>query len=249
MNLNCVNLEPKGEKIVLSLLGDVHLGLKQCDIGLFKDYVKWVKKTEDARVLLMGDLLDSATKFSRGPQVFEDNLNPQEQYDTMVDILTPIKDKIIGNHIGNHELGIFRDTGVDLIKMMSKDLGCPYLGYSCFSKLKVGKQNYTIYSTHGSSGAALPHTKMKRCMDLANSFNADIFCYGHVHGLDTSVEEYREIDLKNKMIKIRKKMFILTGHFIDYEGSYAEQKNYRPSKKGAPTIKLYKNRWDFHAGL
>ena len=249
MKLNNVNLEPTGSKIILSPLGDVHYGLKQCDFKMFKGYVDWVRKTEDARVILMGDLIDSATKYSRGPQIFEDDINPQEQYEGILEVLMPIKDKIIGLHSGNHEYGIFRDSGIDISKQMAKELGCPYLGYSCFSKLKVGKQNYVIYSTHGSSGASMPHTKIKRCLDLSASFNADLYLMGHVHAIDAKVEEFREVDLRNKIIKIRKKMFVLTGHFIDYEGSYGEQKNYRPSKKGAPTIKLYKDKWDFHSGL
>ena len=578
MKLNNVVLEPKGNKIVLTPFGDIHYGLKQCDFKLANDYVKWIKKNEDSRVLLMGDLIDSATKYSRGPQIFEDDITPQEQYDGMIELLMPIKDKIIGLHCltpdhevltkdgfkkytslkkgdivltfnhnkkisewkpiekkmvrsfngvlktihsncisteitpdhtliyydrnkkyketlakdmpsrmslpvsainneskinwsndfirlvawiltegtmpkdrkdisitqskihpknikeikrslsnlgipykvyeydgrkervneqdwiniwinkkhskqfrdildkkhipsellynasfkqrqlfyttlikgdgwetskypgsagfatkhksfmvdfavlcsligkrcnvlkrertindklyigyeasitnrqlahvskinkhyserkysgpvfdlsvkdnhnffvkhekslfaptfyftgncGNHEYGIYRDTGVDLSKMMAKELGCPYLGYSCFTKIRIGKQNYIIYSTHGSSGATLPHTKIKKCLDLSASFNADIYLYGHTHDLDSRLEEFREIDLKNKSVKIRKKMYVLTGHFLNYEGSYGEQKNYRPAKKGAPKIKLYKDRWDFHCGL
>lgn len=230
-------------------LGDVHYGLKQCDSKLFKGYLDWVENEDDARVLLMGDMIDSATKHSSGPQVFENNIPPQQQYDEMIDMLMPIKDKLIGLHIGNHEMGIFRDTGIDLAKQMARELGCPYLGFSCFSKIKVGSQNYVVYSTHGSSAATMPHTKMKRVLDLSASFNADIYLYGHVHSLDTKIEEYREVDLRGKCVKIRKKMFVLTGHFINYEDSYAEQKNYRPEKKGAPKIKLYKDRWDFHSGM
>ena len=249
MKLNNVSLEPKGDKIVLTPFGDIHYGLKQCDFKLVKSYVNWIRKNEDSRVILMGDLIDSATKHSRGPQVFEDDITPQEQYDGIIELLMPIKDKIIGLHSGNHEYGIYRDTGVDLSKMMAKELSCPYLGYSCFSRIKIGKQNYIVYSTHGSSGSTLPHTKIKKCLDLSASFNADIFLYGHTHDLDSRIEEYREIDLKNKCVKIKKKMFVLTGHFIDYEGSYGEQKNYRPAKKGSPKIKLYKDKWDFHCGL
>jgi predicted phosphodiesterase len=249
MKLNVVEFNPKGNKMQLVALGDLHYGLKQCDVEMFKGYVNWIKETDDIAVILMGDLLDSATKHSRGPQIFEDNKNPQEQFDEVLEILMPIKNKIIGLHSGNHEMGIYRDTGIDLSKQMASALGCPYLGYACFTKIKVGKQNYVIYSTHGASGATLPHTKIKKCLDLSASFNADVFLYGHVHSLDSRLEEFREVSMKNKVVKIRKKIFILTGHFINYEDSYAEQKNYRPSKKGAPKIKLYKDHWDIHCGL
>ena len=239
----------KSKRIDLVPLCCSHYCSKDCNFKLFLNYVDWIKRNKNARCILMGDLLNIGIRDSIGAGPYDDDSVPQQQYEEMVEYLRPIKDKIYGMHIGNHEQRIYNNTSINLIKMMCRELDVPYLGYSAFHKIAVGKQNYTIYSTHGCSGATLPHTKIKRCIDLSSSFDADIFLYGHVHSLQNVITEYRYIDMRKRTIEIKKKFFILTGHFLDYEGGYAEAKNYVPARQGAPKIKLYADKFDVHLSV
>lgn len=240
-NNNSVRLNLRNEKedkIMLYGLGDVHIGSNESNHKRFLEDIEMIKKDKYARVILMGDLLDCATKKSVGAGTFQNNMNPHEQYEYMLKTLEPIKDKIYGVHQGNHEERIFNETGINLSKIMANQLGTRYLGYGAFHKIKVRDNNYTIYSTHGSSCATLPHTKIKRCLDLATFIDVDIYMMGHVHQLQCQPQEYRKIDLKNKQVIKDKKFFILTGHYLNWDDSYAEMKSMRPSSQGCARVRL-----------
>lgn len=203
----------------------------------------------------MGDYCDHATKQMRHGGVYRQIMSPQEQLDGIIELFEPIKDKCLGLHEGNHEEGIFRGSGVDPTKYMCKALNVRNLGWSIFHRFRVGDiefrgdQNYILYSTHGSSNAKLPHTKIRKCLELSKNFEANIYCFGHVHEIALHTETYRELDSRGYGLKVRKRYFILTGHFLRYEGSYAERMNLIPSKLGVPKITLFKDKWDVHVSF
>jgi len=236
MKIHCIN--EKSDKIQLIPFGDIHYGAKECNLKRAKETIDWVAKHDNARVILMGDLLNSATKSSVGAAVFDENISGQSQYDDVVELLTPIKDKIYGSYIGNHEQRIFNLTGYNITKMMAKELDYKYYGFGCFQKIKVGNNNYVIYGTHGSSGAILPYTKIRKLLDMSAYIDADLYLMGHVHSLQVHTQEVKRVNLRNKQVERKKKYYVLTGHYLDYEDSYAEMKNMRPEKQGSPTITL-----------
>jgi hypothetical protein len=186
----------------------------------------------------MGDILNSATKTSVGAAVFDEENHGDKQYEDMIDLLTPIKEKIYGAFIGNHENRIFDSTGYNVTKMMARELGHKYYGYGAFIKIRVKDHNYIIYGTHGASGATLPYTKIKRLLDMSSFIDADIYLMGHVHSSQVHTQEVKSVNLKDKVVERHKKYYILTGHYLNYENSYAEMKNMRPEKQGSPTIIL-----------
>ena len=236
MQLHCINETAK--EIQLVGFGDLHYGDKSCNINRARETIEWIKEHENARVILMGDMLNCATKTSVGAAVFDEDVHGQSQLEFMTELLEPIKDKIYASVTGNHEFRIFKDSGYDVTKLLAKDLGHKYLGYSGFLKLKVGKNNYTIYATHGSSGATLPYTKIKKLLDISSFIDADVYLMGHVHSLQTHTQEVKRVDKRARTIVIDKKYYVLTGHYLNYNDSYAEMKNMRPEKQGSPTIEF-----------
>jgi len=235
MRIHVVN-ENEYDKIKLVPFGDVHFGAKECNIERAKKTIEWIISKPDARVILMGDLLNSSTKVSVGAGTFDETTSGQAQYDFMLEMLKPIKDKIYGALQGNHEERVRKETGYDITKMLAKDLGCKYYGFGCFTKLKVKDQNYIIYSTHGSSGATLPYTKIKKALDMGKYIESDVLLYAHVHSLQVHTQQYKSVNIRNKTVEKRSKYYVLTGHYLNYEDSYAEMKNIVPEKQGSPTI-------------
>lgn len=129
---------------------------------------------------------------------------------------------------------------------MCQVLKVPYFGYAIFHLWRVGKQSYTAYSCHGSSGAKLPYTKVKAVIDLTRHISAQMIIMGHVHEVYSQKFAYYEVD-KHKKVKVQKdKYAILSGHFLEYEDSYAEEKNMSPSKTGAVKIILESEKNDIH---
>ncbi|MHA1250803.1 MAG: metallophosphoesterase [Candidatus Helarchaeota archaeon] len=235
------------DEIKLIPLGDIHLGDKACDIKLLEGTLEYIENSE-SYILGMGDYINAGTKHSIS-DIYSETMNPMSQYETIIEYFEPIKDRLFGIHMGNHEYRIWRESGVNLAKMMAKELNTKYLGFGCFTKLKIKNQNYSIYSTHGSSGAWTPEGKLRAVRRLGESFDADIFLYSHVHDLSVQSEERRKINYKKKIVEKKKKYYVLTGHFLNYEDSYAEMKAYKPGKKGVAKIKFFGDRWDIHCSI
>ncbi|MDD2260258.1 MAG: hypothetical protein PHO87_04590 [Acholeplasmataceae bacterium] len=131
---------------------------------------------------------------------------------------------------------IIDSTGYDPIKFLCNELHINHYGYGQFIKIKGKGTAYNIYATHGSSSSTLPYTKIKGCLNLAMHKDADLYLMGHVHDLQLHTQEVERIQY-NQVIK-DKRYFILTGHYLNYDGSYAEMKNICPSKQGSPVIDL-----------
>jgi len=238
MKLNEADFEVKSY-LTLFPLGDVHYGCRDCDVPIFEAHLGMIKDTKDAAVILTGDLINCGTRFSIGAGNYDDSVNPEKQYETMLDYLKPIKKKIIGCHQGNHEERIRELTSFDISKMLSKELGVPYLQYGALHKIKVNDVNYHIYSVHGTSGAPTLVGKINACLAMQSRADADIYLMGHTHGLDYTPLRYYKINNKNSTIECHVRHFILTGSFITWDGSYGEKKNYSIAPIGIPKIKLF----------
>ena len=234
MQLHCI--DEKAPYIQAVPLGDIHFGDKSANLPRVKETVDWIADHEHARAILMGDLMNCATKSSVGAAVFDESFSGQEQYELMLELLGPIKDKIYGSFIGNHEQRIINTTGYNVTKMLAKQMGHKYYGYGSFIKLNVSGKNYIIYGTHGCSGATLPYTKIKKVLDMSSYIIADVYLYAHVHDIQVHTQEVKRVDMRKRIVERLKKYYILTGGYLNYEDSYAEMKNLRPAKQGSPTI-------------
>lgn len=251
IRLNKKELKPHGKPYAeLLFWGDIHLGHPQCKLQKATDMLNWAMDN-GAYVIGMGDFLESGMRDSVGDSVYRQRLNPQEQMEQMIEILTPIAEagRLIGIHEGNHENRITKATGIDIIKVMARILKVPYLGYACWNMLTVGKQKYSLYSNHGSSGSRFKHTKMKAAMDLVQWIKADIIAMGHVHSLAAEPVLYQEVDFRNRQVKERKCYVVLTGSYIGWDRSYAQMKNMPITKLGSPKAKLRGDYHDIHFSL
>jgi len=235
-------------KLLLIPLGDVHLGAPTCNVGKFEKTLAFIART-DCWVVLMGDLLEAASKGSVGAGWVEQTQSPQAQLDALVEVLTPIKDKILIVLEGNHEERIWKQSGIQIAKVLAKMLGVPFGGYSAFLKLKVRKNNYIVHTKHGSSNAWYPHTKLTAAMRTAQHTDADLYLYGHTHELLSIKVPRRSMSTRSRTVKVSEKYFVLTGSFLEYEGSYAQKKNMYPIQTGIANITLSGAHWDIHCSV
>lgn len=232
------------DKIEIIALGDIHYGHKHLNKKLFREMLDYIYNTPNLYVIGMGDLLECSTKTSVGGGVFEQENFVQQQYEDMVTLLKPIADegRLIGLHDGNHELRIYKNSGFNITKVMCRELGCKYLDYSIMHLIRVGKQNYSIYSTHGSSGATTPGGRVNALLRLGLIYDAEAYLLGHVHSLEHFTQDRFKTNLRNKTVSTTRKHYVITGSYIDYWGTYAQSKGYQPGQLGSPKIKLYKDK-------
>lgn len=227
-------------KATIYFIGDIHYGSPVFREDLFTECIETIKKTNNSYVILMGDLLEVGTRNSVGDGVYTQTCNTDEQYDWIIQQFLPIKNKIIGCHTGNHEARVYKQDGFDLTKNLCRELDTPYLDSHTLHTFKI-KDNYdfTILTMHGASGGRLIQSKMKSLMDFQNIYDADCYVMAHTHHCLTWDNPYYTRDRK------KRRYFLLSGSFMDYIGSYAQNKGLLPAEAGYGYLTLHKDRVDF----
>ena len=235
---NKITLEST-KPVYIHPIGDLHIGHKNCNYRIIERAVKAVEYEEgEHRILLMGDLMDCGTKSAVGASVYEQALSMAEQLEMLKYFFEPVKDKIDGCVMGNHEYRIFKDVGVDIIEIFCNELGIPYFGYSGVVTYSInGNRAYNINMFHGKAGGGVENA-LKACKNMATKVNADVFLMGHCHRLGYTNRSVKVIDSRNSTLVDSLQHFILTGHSLDYDESYADQANLEIAPPGFPTVKL-----------
>ncbi len=228
----------------IHILADLHIGDKFCNMEAIKSKINYIKDTSNAYCLLLGDLMNNATKTSVS-DCYAEQLTPMEQVETCVDLLSPIKDKLICMNSGNHEKRTLRNDGIDVSKIVAMQLGIvdKYSPASSFIFLRVGKNNfnrpvcYMIYCSHGSGGGSTEGAKMNKLVKMANIIDADIYVCGHTHqpaGLRNGF--YRASPANSSVAKIDK-LFVNSSATLEF-GGYGEEGGFKPTSIVCPVIYL-----------
>ena len=82
--------EKKIHKIDLIGFGDWHYGDNSCNLDAITKQIAWIKDNKYARVILMGDILNCATRGSVGAGPYDENRKPQKQFEEVLELLEPI---------------------------------------------------------------------------------------------------------------------------------------------------------------
>jgi UDP-2,3-diacylglucosamine pyrophosphatase LpxH len=224
-------------------VGDVHYGSPQCDKERFLRQIEFCLKNK-VYVFLMGDMIEVATRHSVGAGVYEQDSTADSQHEQMVEWLRPLaKAKlIIGSHAGNHEERVYKETGVNISKALSRELDVPYLGDACWSAFGVGSQTYTLYSLHGRTGSRFDGTALLALERISTSFFADLVCMGHTHKCINSIVITQRV--MDGLVKEHKKHLLITGSYLKYDRGYGQTLGLPISKLGSPKVKFFSDKKD-----
>lgn len=224
-------------------LGDLHFGSPQFDKPRFLRMLDYCVKN-NIYVLLMGDLIELATRYSVGAGVYEQTAIGTDQHEQMVEWLTPLAEKklILGSHQGNHEERAYKEIGVNLSKALCRELKVKYLGDACWNKFSVGDQSYHIYSLHGRSGSRFDGTALLALERISTSFFADLVVMGHAHKCINSTVLMQKVE--GRQVVEHKKHLLITGSYVKYDGGYAQVVGLPISKLGSPKVKFFTKRHD-----
>jgi len=251
MKLNKMRLNPARGKDYAEMVfwGDVHYGSSYCDVRRATAMLDYCLKN-NVYVFCMGDVIEAATRYSVGSGVYE-QLSPNKQIEWVIETLGPLAKKglIAGFLSGNHEDRIMKETGVDIAHIITRELKVPYLGPAGWSLFYVGDQSYTVYAIHGATGSKFAHSKLKAASDIAYHFQADVLAHAHVHDIVINSMEKQIVDKARKVVATQKCHVIVTGHYLEYYGSYAQMKGLPPGKMGSPKAKFHANKFDIHVSV
>ena len=161
LNQKTLKLDKGKDYASVVFIGDVHYGSPQFDQKRFLRMIDYCYKN-NLYVLLMGDLMEVSTRYSIGSGVYEQEYPGQSQYEQIVEWFKPLAKKklILGLLEGNHEKRVYQLSGVNVSKMMARELGVSFLGDACWNKFKVGNIIYHVYAFHGRTGARFEGTAL-----------------------------------------------------------------------------------------
>lgn len=196
----------------ISLISDVHIGLKSSQINLFK---KALRNSE--KVILLGDIINGVTKKDKRHDRTDIIMSVDDEILKTQQILKPHKSKIIHYIIGNHEDSLLTYLDIDAVKLICSPLNIPY---SYTEIIKIDKVSIAI--NHGTGAPETYAGAINQLEKFAKNYIADIYAMGHTHKL-FNVLETRHPHNKYEIINTGT---LCTG------SSYADKKKYPPSVLG-----------------
>lgn len=251
----------------LLVVSDLHVGDKAFgkeSRAKLRGLLDWVKETPNARIILNGDLLNTATRVSK-TSPFEQDLDLNEQISTVAHLLEPVKDRIIGAVMGNHERRMLDHAGFDptisILTLLGLSPADTYFKHCGVIKVKVGKKSrmgkesarvaYTVVFHHTTGGGKLIGSKLNRIDVMRNSTvgNADIYFGSHNHSLSTAIVSRNEYNPYSETIEQRKQVLVSCGGYLEWNGSYAEAMQLEPMELGSPRVKLSGRKKDIRVSL
>lgn len=241
------------EYVYIIPISDMHVGDRHFDEKKFMSFRRWIEEEPNAFVVLVGDILNCATKNSVS-DIYSEIKNPQAAKKYAFELLKPIKNKIIGMTAGNHEKRVWKESGNDIAEDLAMLLECPYDPEGLLLCIKLGQNKtkhrvaYTVYITHGCGAGRTIGAKANVLKRASEIVLADIYIIGHIHFMQSFCDYYFVPDVIHKKVIKQKRLYVSSASFLDW-GGYAEEKMLPPSKTGCPRVRLDGTKKDFHVSI
>lgn len=232
-------------------LADLHIGDPNADEAEIWKRIKKAQEDPYGLVILNGDLMNTATRGGVS-DVYGEVMSPMQQIDCLCKMFAPLKDKIIGVTSGNHESRAYKDDGIDITRLVCRELGIEdrYCAEGVVVFLRFGqrcghtrhkdrsnKQMYTIYATHGAGGGAKEGAKANRLADLACIVDADVYIHAHTHLPLVMKNSFHRVNPFASTITKTDRLFVNCGAALEY-GGYGQAKGFKPASTANPVIRL-----------
>lgn len=211
-------------------LGDVHRGNANCADKFFLEVIKTIEKNNSSYWISTGDLLEVATRHSISD--VHAAMSTQEELDLLCSELQPIKHKCLGFVSSNHHHRVDKNTGVSLDKMVAAQCGLPYLGDTGLLNITIGQGSYFVVLHHGTGGGSEGNAVNRALKSAGNYQGADVYMSGHTHKAAVVPFNQQIIDRKRGIVRNVLSYSVVTGHCLDWKGSYAERMALKPAPIG-----------------
>ena len=230
-----INLE-EDNNIQIYVLSDMHIGDANADLPTLKKIIEHIKNTPNMYVILLGDILNTALKTSKS-DIYSETLNVMDAQKLALQLLLPIKDKILAMTPGNHENRVWKEVGIDLSLWLAEKLEVQdrYRNNNIALTIQFGSDvngnpfRLNIFGQHGAYGGGRRlGAAMNALEDLDGIVgNADIYIRAHTHQPIQGSRNIFLFDDKGNMHR-RTKYYFNSPSVLNY-GGYAAEKGYKPT--------------------
>lgn len=214
-------------------LSDFHLGSKHCNLDFFYEWCRKFEKTSDNKVIyLLGDMLEFNTARI---DAYSSVMSTHEALERLIELLEPYKEYIRWVCTGNHEARTIKDYNYDITKQIASRLDANYTRNDFFEKIVEDDDEFIIYGKHGTKASKNPLLCMNNFVNDMNHIKADLYISGHCHYSAFYSQYERGYD------KGKRAYYLFSGHFLEYNNSYAHNKGLLMSPPSFSRLKLDKN--------
>ena len=232
------NIEPRTVKVWIC--GDVHVGAEGAQLEAWQRFLDMVEEDDDSYVLFVGDLMDNATRNSKGD--LWTGMTPAESMDYIERCLRPLaaKGKILAMLAGNHELRSAKDVDMDPLYNVAVRLGIEKLYRRDFAAVRVKMaltkgcvRSYSMIAFHGAADF--------RVRQMANNVEGfDAVITGHTHQPVTRIPAHLCMTQSGKVV-MKEVLQVTACSWCDYVG-YGARGMYQPQTQSRPQCLVLE--WD-----
>ncbi len=266
MKCHEVRLKTRGsvDHIELVSMCCAHFGHVACDRKRLLGWRDWIMRGQNRFVFNLGDDMENAIPGDEvhNSMMWDSDKHPADQYIEAAEFWKPLAEagKLLLTHDSNHAWRTEAKTGRSVARELNVFLQAQSLDraesaplpdvsprwgqWQALTRIRAGRQEYTIHSWHGSGSGSTPEAALRKCRGQEVFHQADVYLMGHAHqpiawGKDINVFSSNGVDAA-----ARQRWFGVTGGFLGWHGTYAERAGYGPNRRGAIVIKLGVKRWD-----
>jgi len=218
-----------------------HVGAPQARYDFIDEMAQRLKDDPTGRWIYLGDGGECVTKSSKG-MIYEQQMNPQEQFNWLVSKLYPIRAKGLFGVKGNHGYRTFKESGLGFDESLMMSLQLPYLGTAAFVRLLLGRASYHLYFHHGLDSSSNFGGKINKAKAFESWVDADAIFSAHSHICCEIPPRYMAYlsDGGNgeNDIKWKSTYEYICGCAYDSRTGYAEDKGYQPILPGHLSVKF-----------
>lgn len=176
--------------ITIYPISDFHYGASGCCKKIFEDTLEIVKNDPNAYMVLVGDIFDMGVMLGKNLGVYDQVITPQRAIDDMIEMLKPVKGKIIGAISGNHEYRVTKATTLSPMYDVMCRLGIEdkYRENKAYIVCRIGDKKHRNGLRHHTYTIMLHHGKgtMWTAPKIDENFvgyeeGVDILITGHTH--------------------------------------------------------------------
>lgn len=228
----------------LVVLGDLHVGDECCDMDLIQEAIAYVQQTPHCYAILNGDLMNNALKTSKSDS-YKEKMTMEQQQETLIQLLYPIRNKILVVCSGNHEYRTNLLAGINPLKAVAYALGVAdkftedtYILRLDFGKVRgtKSKNKYIVFGMHGSGGGRRIGSTANTVHDMAKIFpDMDLYIHSHTHNqvnFSDMILLYNNVS--DKVVE-HQRTFYNANAFLKY-GGYGERQGFTPTDRTPNTV-------------
>lgn len=196
----------------------------------FAAFLKRVASEPDSYIVLCGDIINNGTRDSL-TNVYEETMPPSAQIEKAVELLSPVKDRILGAVGGNHEARSRKAVDLDPMYTIMCILGVQHLYRTNFAMLRLILRNgktinrFALMLIHGK-------TENKKRHFAYSVEGVDAIISGHTH--NGIVEKPARLVFTSRNNVTVKPLVSMTATSWLSWGGYAAAALYRPTAASCP---------------